>query len=247
MSVNGPIVRSVTFSPIGPWPLVVLGAAAFVVRTQDSVLPKTWRPPAGWRDVLKELWISPSEHPDFMWAWGCHFLINLGNALGTFFLLFFLTDAVHYPDPDTGLLIMMGCYGVALAIGGITVGALSDRSGRRKPYVVFAVLVMAAAALTLTLWQTWPAALVASPLLGVGYGAYWAVALAILTQVLPGAKDRAKDLGVVNLAVMLPQVVAPLAAAGILAGIGGYRGLFAAAGIATLAAGALMAKVKTVN
>ena len=33
-------------------------------------------------------------------------MIMLGNALGTLFLLFFLRDAVHYPDPDTGLLVM---------------------------------------------------------------------------------------------------------------------------------------------
>ena len=227
--------------------VVVLGAAAFVFRTPDLTLPKEWRPPSGWRDTLAELRISPREHPDFLWAWGCHFLIILGNALGTFFLLFFLADAVHYPDPDTGLLIMMGLYGVALVIGGVTVGALSDRSGRRKPFVVLAVLVMAAAAVTLTIWQTWPAALVASPLLGVGFGAYWAVALAILTQVLPAAQDRAKDLGVVNLANTLPQVIAPLSATVILADLGGYRGLFAAAGIATLAAGVLITRVRSVR
>ncbi|NKQ53373.1 MFS transporter [Amycolatopsis sp. K13G38] len=227
--------------------VVVAGAAVFVLRTPDLALPKEWRPSNRWRDMLAELWVSPREHPDFLWAWGCHFLINLGNALGTFFLLFFLKDAVHYPDPDTGLLIMMGLYGVALVIGGVTVGALSDRSGRRKPYVLFAVLVMAAAAFVLTAWQTWPAALAASPLLGVGFGAYWAVALAILTQVLPAAQDRAKDLGVVNIANLLPQVIAPLAATVILSNLGGYRSLFAAAGIATLAAGTLMARVRTVR
>ncbi|HVV09177.1 MFS transporter [Amycolatopsis sp.] len=227
--------------------VVVLGAIAFVVRTPDLALPKTWRPSNRWRDVLAELWVSPREQPDFMWAWGCHFLINLGNALGTFYLLFFLKDAVHYPDPDTGLLIMMGLYGVALVIGGLTVGWLSDRSGRRKPYVYLAVIVMAAAAFVLTIWQTWPAALAASPLLGVGFGAYWAVALAILTQVLPAAQDRAKDLGVVNIANLLPQVIAPLAATIILANLGGYPALFGAAGVATLAAGGLIIGVKKVR
>lgn len=110
--------------------LVVLGAAVFVLRTPDLALPRGWRPAHGWREVLAELWVSPRAHPDFAWAWSCHFLINLGNALGTFFLLFFLKDAVHYPDPDTGLLIMMGLYGAALVVGGLTVGWLSDRSGR---------------------------------------------------------------------------------------------------------------------
>jgi MFS family permease len=227
--------------------VVVLGAAVFVLRTPDRSLPRSWRPSNRWRDVLTELWVSPRAHPDFAWAWGCHFLINLGNALGTFYLLFFLKDAVHYPDPDTGLLIMMGLYGAALIVGGLTVGWLSDKTGKRKPYVWLAVVVMAAAAFVLTFWQTWPAALVASPLLGVGFGAYWAVALAILTQVLPAAQDRAKDLGVVNIANLLPQVIAPLAATVILANLGGYPALFAAAGIATLAAGALITGVKTVR
>lgn len=227
--------------------VVVLGAAVFVLRTPDRPLPRTWRPSNRWRDVLAELWVSPRAHPDFAWAWSCHFLINLGNALGTLYLLFFLKDAVHYPDPDTGLLIMMALYGAALIVGGLTVGWLSDKTGKRKPYVWLAVGVMAIAAFVLTFSQTWPAALTASPLLGIGFGAYWAVALAILTQVLPAAQDRAKDLGVVNIAILLPQVIAPLVATVILANLGGYPALFVAAGIATLAAGALITGVKTVR
>ncbi|ROS40989.1 MFS transporter [Amycolatopsis thermoflava] len=227
--------------------VVVLGAAAFVLRTRDIALPRDWRPSSGFRAVLRELWVSPRRHPDFAWAWGCHFLINLGNALGTFFLLFFLKDAVHHPDPDTGLLIMMGLYGVALVIGGLVVGPLSDRTGRRKPFVLGAVVVMAAAAVVLVLWQTWPAALAASPLLGVGFGAYWAVALAILTEVLPAAQDRAKDLGVINIANALPQVIAPVSATVILAELGGYPGLFAASAVATLAAGAFVLRVRSVR
>ncbi|HKS46665.1 MAG TPA: MFS transporter [Amycolatopsis sp.] len=226
--------------------IVVVGAALFVLRTPDIALPRDW-PLARWRAVLADLWISPRRHPDFAWAWGCHFLINLGNALGTFYLLYFLKDAVHYPDPDTGLLIMMGLYGVALVIGGLLVGHLSDSSGRRKPYVFASVVVMTLAALTLTFWQTWPAALVASPLLGIGFGAYWAVALAILIQVLPAASERAKDLGLINIANLLPQVLAPLLATIILANLGGYAGLFGAAAVTTFAAGALITGVREVR
>jgi MFS family permease len=174
-------------------------------------------------------------------------MINLGNALGTLYLLFFLKDAVRYPDPDTGLLIMMGLYGAALTMGALVVGHFSDRSGRRKPYVVASSAVMALAALILVLWQSWPAALVASPLLGIGFGAYWAVALAMLTQVLPAASDRAKDLGVVNIANSLPQVIAPLATTVILALLGGYPGLFAASAVATVIAGVFVTRVKSVR
>ncbi|KAA2263763.1 MFS transporter [Solihabitans fulvus] len=236
--------------------LVVLVALAFVLFTRDAPLPRrvrsrargaAFRPGRRVREVVANLWISPREHPDFAWAWGCHFMINLGNAFGTLYLLFFLKDAVHYPDPDTGLLIMMALYGAALTVGALGVGWLSDRSGRRKPYVLLSSAVMALAAVLLVVWPTWPAALVAAPLLGVGFGAYWAVALALLTQVLPAAADRAKDLGVVNIANSLPQVIAPLLTTGVLAYLGGYRGLFAVSALATLAAGALVTKVRSVS
>ena len=56
---------------------------------------------------------------------------------------------------------------------------------------------MAAAALLLTFYQTWPASLGAAVLFGTGYGAYIAVdQLALITQVLPKARDRAEDLGI---------------------------------------------------
>ncbi|MGK4593282.1 MFS transporter [Amycolatopsis sp. w19] len=227
--------------------VVLAGAAAFVLRTPDARLPVAFRPSARTRDVLANLWISPRRHPDFAWAWGCHFMINLGNAFGTLYLLFFLKDAVHYEDPDTGLLIMMGLYGAALIVGALIAGHFSDKTGRRKPYVLAASAVMAVAALLLVVWQNWTAALAASPLLGVGFGAYMAVALAMLTQVLPTAQDRAKDLGVINIANSLPQVVAPMLTAPILAYLGGYPSLFAASALSTVIAAVLVTRVKGVS
>ncbi|WP_020669010.1 MFS transporter [Amycolatopsis nigrescens] len=226
--------------------VVLAGAAAFVLRTPDATLPAAFRPGGRFREIVANLWISPRAHPDFAWAWGCHFMINLGNALGTLYLLFFLKDAVRYPDPDTGLLILMGLYGAALTVGALTAGYFSDRANRRKPYVLGASVAMALAALLLVFWPTWPAALAAAPLLGVGFGAYWAVALAILTEVLPAAQDRAKDLGVVNIANSLPQVIAPLVTTVILAELGGYSGLFTASAAATLLAGVLITRVRGV-
>ncbi len=218
--------------------IVVAGALFFVLRTPDSQLIV--------KPVRPTFWISPREHPDFAWAWAGHLMINLGNAFGTLYLLYFLADVVHHPSPEDGLLVMMALYGVALAAGAVLFGARSDRSGRRKPYVYLAAFVMALAALLLAVWPTWTVALIAAPLLGVGFGIYWAVAIALLTQVLPAASDRAKDLGVLNVANALPQVIAPLLTALILANLGGYRGLFAVSALATTLAALLMSRVRSV-
>lgn len=227
--------------------VVVLGTVGFVARTPDARLPAAFRPTGSIAAGVRNLWISPRRHPDFAWAWATHFLINLGNAFGTLYLLFFLADAAHYPDPPTGLLILMAAYGTALIVGAIGCGLASDRSGRRRPYVVGSSLVMTAAAVLLVAWPTWPAALIAAPVLGFGFGTYWAVALAILTQVLPAAADRAKDLGVVNIANSLPQVVGPAVAGALLAATHSYPALFALAAATTLAGATTITKVKSVR
>jgi MFS family permease len=221
--------------------IVILGALAFVLFTPDAVLPKSVRP-----STKLELWVSPRQHPDFAWAWGCHFMIQLGNALGTFYLLFFLKDAVHLPDPEGSLLVLMAFYGLALILGAVVAGVFSDKSGRRKPYVLLSVGLMSVAALTLVVSETWVGGLIAAPLLGAGFGIYWAVAIAVLTQVLPSASDRAKDLGVINIANALPQVFAPLMATAIIASLG-YPGLFGASALATLIAGFFIARVRGVT
>lgn len=218
--------------------IVLTGAILFVLRTPDTQLIA--------KPVTPTLWISPRRHPDFAWAWAGHLMINMGNAFGTLYLLYFLGDAVRHPSPEDGLLELMVLYGVALTAGAVLFGARSDRSGRRKPYVYGAAAVMALAALILVIWPTWAAVLVAAPLLGLGFGTYMAVAIALLTQVLPAATDRAKDLGVLNVANALPQVIAPLLSALILANLGGYRGLFAVSALATTLAAVLLSRVRSV-
>ncbi|HEX5406343.1 MAG TPA: MFS transporter [Pseudonocardiaceae bacterium] len=226
--------------------LVVLAGLVFVLFTTDARLPVAFRPAGSIATGLRNLWIPPRRFPDFSWGWLTHFLINLGNALGTLYLLFFLSDAAHYPDPQTGLLILMALYGVALVIGAVICGITSDRSGRRRPYVVGSSVVMALAAVLLVISPTWTAALFAAPLLGVGFGTYWAVALAILTQVLPAAADRAKDLGVINVANSLPQVVGPAVAGLVLAATHSYPILFALSAIATLGGAVTVMRIKSV-
>jgi MFS family permease len=227
--------------------LVVLGGLAFALFTSDDVLPLRLAPQAGFAATLSRLWVSPRAYPDFGWGWAMHFMINLGNGLGTLYLLYFLSDAAHYRDPQTGLLILMAIYGISLAAAGVACGIASDRSGHRKRYVIGAAVLMALAALLLVISPTWSAALAAAPLLGVGFGTYWAAAPAVLTQVLPAASDRAKDLGVINVANSLPLVVAPLIAGVVLGTTRSYPALFALSGLATLGGGAAVIRIRRVR
>jgi MFS family permease len=113
-------------------------------------------------------------------------------SLIALYLLYFLTDAVHYHDPQIGL---MALYAVALAIAGGVCGTASDRSGRRKPFVVAAAIACGAATAILVISPTWPAALVAAPLLGAGFGVRVAAdgLRHLLAEVVHGRQHRGVD------------------------------------------------------
>ncbi|MEU4068429.1 MFS transporter [Streptomyces wedmorensis] len=226
--------------------LTVALALPFVLCHGEPALPRALRPAFDARAFARSFRVSPRQHPDFGWAWLTRFLINLGNALGTLYLFYFLADAVHYGDPGTGVLILTLIYTLCAAVTAVPVGALSDRVGRRKGFVVLCSVVMTAAALLLALVHTWPSALAAAAVLGAGYGIYLAVDQALVTQVLPQAADRAKDLGVINIANSGPQVLAPALASPIIAHLGGYTGLYVAAALAILAGGFLVRRIRGV-
>jgi MFS family permease len=131
------------------------------------------------------------------------------------------------------VLILLYLAGVVLtAVAG---GILSDRTGRRKLPVTVAGLVMAVAATLLALWPSWQAAMAAAAIMGLGYGVYLSVDVALVTQVLPEAAGRAKDLGIINIANSGPQVLAPAIAAPLVSELGGYPSLYlSVAGITVL-------------
>jgi MFS family permease len=220
--------------------LLLLLAVPFTLLTPDDPLPAGPARPAGRLPVRRVF----RDHPDFAWAWGTRFLVQLGNALGTLYLLYFLTDRVRLADPDTGLLIMILLYTAGMVATAVLGGRLSDRTGRRKIFVVWSGVVIAVAALLLAIWPTWPVALVASVLLGAGYGVYLAVDTALITQVLPAAVDRGKDLGVINIATAAPQVLGPAIAAPLVTHLGGYPTLYALTAVVTLLGAVMVMRIR---
>ncbi|WP_441251802.1 MFS transporter [Kitasatospora sp. McL0602] len=226
--------------------MTVALALPFVFLFRDPVLPRELRAPIDLRALAAGYWVSPRRYPDFGWAWLTRFLINLGNAIGTLYLLYYLTDAVHYRSPETGVLILTAVYTLAALLTAVPSGLVSDRTGRRRALVVASCGVMAVAALILAFLHSWPATVLAAAVLGAGYGIYLAVDQALVTQVLPAAADRAKDLGVINIANSGPQVLAPAVAAPIVADCGGYVGLYVATALVTLLAAALVHRIRGV-
>jgi MFS family permease len=220
--------------------LLLVLVAPFVLRTPDDPLGDAPIKRASFRLDLR-------GNPDFAWAWVTRFLVMLGNALGTLYLLYFLTDAVKLDDPETGLLYLILLYTVGMIGTAMLGGWLSDRAGKRKVFVVWSGVVIAVAATLLALWPTWPVAMVAALLFGAGFGVYLAVDTAVVTQVLPAAADRAKDIGVINIAPSVSQALGPVLAAPVVAYLGGYPTLFALTAVTSLAGALAVLKIRSVG
>jgi MFS family permease len=239
------VLVTVSLGYLGLAVLLVVGALPFVLLTPDERLAE--RPAFSWRGFLAGFWVSPRRHPDFAWAWGTRFLVQLANAFILLYLYYFLQDAVGYPDPSGGVLVLTGCYVVTLILAAMATGWLSDRSGgRRKVFVLWSGVVMTLAAALIAVFPVWPVAIASALILGFGYGAYQAVDLALITQVLPTASDRAKDLGVINIANAAPQVLAPAIAAPVITYLGGYPSLYALTGLVALLGCVFVYRIRSV-
>jgi len=225
----------------------VAGVLPYVLRHRDLRLAAADQPPWSWRSFVRGFWLNPRDYPDFAWAWLTRFLINLSNALVILYLLYYLRDRLHHDDPEQGVLILTAVDSVALLATVVVGGIWSDRVGRRKPFVRWSGILMAVATALLAVWQTWPSAIIVAALLGVGLGVFMSVDFALMTDVLPKALDRGKDLGVINVANALPQVAAPALAAPIVTHLGGYRVLYWVAAVVGLAGAVLVDRIRGVD
>jgi MFS family permease len=230
--------------------LLLVFALPFVFVTEDHPLEAEHREPFSWREMIRAYWISPKEYPDFAWAWITRFLASLAIAMGTLYLLYFLEGPVHYRQhfhsaATNGLEILIIIYTVCVVLTAVVGGVVSDRMAKRKMIVTVSGILMGLAAVLLTFVETWNATLIAAVLFGIGFGAYLAVDQALITQVLPAAKDRAKDLGIINIAIVGPAAIGPAIAAPITS-IFGYPALFAATAIVAVLASVLVWRIKSV-
>jgi len=234
---------------------VVLVAAVtlLVLGVADPPVPRGDAPPMSLRRLTGVLWVNPVRHADFGWAWLTRFLVMLGYAVGTTYLLYFLRDAVGYEElfpghgADEGVLWLNAIAGGTLLLTIVIGGVASDRLQRRKIFVMVSSAVVAVGLLVLGLSPTWPAALVAAAILGAGFGVYLAVDVALITEVLPTAADRGKDLGVINIANTLPQTVAPALCGLLVTYAGGYPTMFAVATVITLLGAVLVHPIRGVR
>jgi MFS family permease len=165
------------------------------------------------------LWVNPIKHRDFAFAWWSRFLITLATFMFTSFRLFYMQDRLGLPLDKAPAAVSLGVliYTIGLVAAGWVAGKISDRTGRRKIFVAGSTLLYAVGTVLLAFAGSVSAFYVVEAVLGVAFGIYVGVDLALVVDVLPNPDDAGKDLGVFNMANALPQSLAPALGAALLA------------------------------
>ncbi|WP_436522122.1 MFS transporter [Actinoplanes sp. HUAS TT8] len=230
----------------------IIGVATIgllVVILKDRPAEKGHFAPYGFKEFLGTFYIHPGKYPDFAWNILSRFLIWTGLACVTTYQAYLLIDRFGYTTDNVagGILVATLISTVGLVAGSSFGGTLSDRLGRRRPFVLGAGIVIAASLVLIAFANNFAVFLIASALFGVGEGVYLAVDLALATDVLPNPDDAAKDMGVLNIANALPQSLVPILAAPILAiGSGGsnYSLLFLLGAVVAVAGSLLVQMIR---
>lgn len=251
-TVFGIILVTVILTSIPGYPLMalllILLVLPFLAVVPDEVLPKILRPPFTLPALVKGFWVNPVTYPDFGWTLLSRVLVNIGNALGTTLLLYFIMFGLGREETAADDLLMLTLvYLVFFILAALGFGKLSDKIGQRKPFVYAAAYLQGLAALIIAFVPDFTITFIAAAILGLGYGCFMAVDQALATQVLPNSHTRGKDLGIMNIATTVPQAVAPLLGAWLVAVFAGFTGLFVVSAIAAALGGLAILPVKKVK
>ncbi|MBS1675057.1 MAG: MFS transporter [Actinobacteria bacterium] len=208
--------------------VLVLVAVLFVVLNPDVDNRDRPREKLDWRSLPAKLWVNPRKHPDFAWTFWGRLLMLLGFNMVQNFQLYIVMDYIGVgKDAALGLTPVLAVCSLGASLISIPLsGWLSDRTGRRKPWVIASALLIGVALLLPFFSATVPTMIATASIGGFGFGMYRAVDLSLISLVLPNADDNGKDLGIAGIASNIGDIVAPAASGFVILTLGGYRPLF---------------------
>jgi MFS family permease len=152
---------------------------------------------------------------DLLTAWGARLLVQVAGSVLSLYLLYYFESI----DPVTPPLVLAPRIGHLLTIAfilplpiALLFGRLSDRTGRRKPFLLAAAAVAALGLGGMAIADDWIRGAAAFCVYAIGSAVFLAMHSAFAMQLLPSAEHRGRDLGLLNLTNTLPALLGPLLA-----------------------------------
>jgi MFS family permease len=196
---------------IQPGILMVLVAVLCFTYVDQETDPASIAP-FSFRQMFRDFYFNPVAVPDFTWAFLSRMMFFM--ALATFFgyQVFFLMDRFGYSQAEVpGIMVKVNLITSAIQIAGSFLsGWLSDIFKRRKVFIWTSAVLYGVGLLIVGYSDSYNLFLLGACVMSLSFGVYFAVDIALVTEVLPDEKNNAaKDLGVMNVAGTLPQTLAP--------------------------------------
>lgn len=152
---------------------------------------------------------------DLLLVWSGRLLVQVaGNVLSLYLLFYFESVAPDRPIDELaagiGHLLTLATL-IPLPIA-VIAGRVSDRTGRRKPFLLAAATVAAVGLAGMAVARDWTGGAAAFAVYAVGSGVFLALHAGFAMQLLPDPRHRGRDLGLLNLANTLPALAGPILA-----------------------------------
>ncbi|MFF3500259.1 MFS transporter [Streptomyces sp. NPDC003247] len=218
---------------------------------KDPVKARSELPPLDVKAIARTFVVNPRRHPNFAWVWLSRFLAGIAMTAMFSYFVYFMMDGLHMPIAEAGanagtLSLISAPVSVLFFTGS---GWLADKTGRRKPLVAVAAVLMALALVIGATSTTFTQFIVAWVVFAIGQATYLTADLALCAAVLPDARDTGKDMAVFGLALNVPNIIVPAVAPAVLAlGAGhNYRLLWFGAAALCLAGSITVTFVKGVR
>lgn len=170
--------------------------------------------------LLRSYGFDPRAAPDFAWNWLGRFVFFSGLTLTTSFTVFFVAQRLELRVPDVaGVLAIVSASSIVTAtVGSLGGGWLSDRVGRRKPFILAGAVLFAAGCGVSAFAHDLPMLMVGTLLNSLGIATFSAVAQALLLDVLPDRERSAgRYMAIALFAQKIPGVFAPVLGGAVLA------------------------------
>jgi MFS family permease len=225
--------------------LAIVFTVPLLVAFRDPKLDKADRPTMDRNEMLRGFLVNPRRYPDFGWTWLSRFLSGIAmTAMFTYFIYFMmgrLGVGVADVGAKAGLLTLASAPVSVLFF--VVSGFLSDKLGRRKPFIVGGMLLMSAALVLGALSPTFGVFLIAWLVFAMGQAMFLTVDLALCAAVLPNQDNVGKDMAVFGLALSVPAIIVPAVAPFVIGvGAGGNYALLWFIAAALCALGSLVVR-----
>src|SRR6266699_4233383 len=158
----------------------------FAVTLNDRRLVRADKPKWSLREFASTFYLNPGKDRDFSWAFASRFMFVLAYAFLATYQAYYLLHKLGTAKADVPQQIFLRTLtqSAVLVAASLLGGKLSDRTGRRKIFVLTASIVYGLALFVVAIASNFSGFLVGMAISGLGFGVYVAVDLALVVDVL---------------------------------------------------------------